>query len=862
MRARTHHWMGLVLAVLALPAGLAGPAAAGVIYCDTRATGADNGSSWENAYRCLHNALNSATAGTEIAVAQGTYTPDRFTDHATRATRRGSSPTPTPGQIFASGDRTDHFELRNGVIVKGGYAGFGAPDPNARDIDAYPSILSGDLAGDDSDPAGHPWPSFAQDVNDFRLMDNSYNVVYADRVDSSAILDGFTITGGFANVKDPSNMGQIPRSTMPVLGLQRSGAGAFLNAASPTFIRCTFYRNVIRADNAMGCGGGAVALFSCSPTFQECTFKRNIAFGEDSLVCGGAILSVGGGNVPSSYSNPVLKDCTFVENITAGSGDLHEGGAMAAFYSEPRLTNCSFVGNRALESRGGAVFIGTDASPTFTDCTFEHNEANEGGATYSNSGSPVFRGCTFLRNQATHAGAGGAIFNNKSCSSHVSRCRFVENVADTEGGAMFNAGGPTIDNCLLLGNVAARGAAFFADQGGTLTLLNCTVSANQASERGGGLYSAGGLGSVRNCIFWGDLADEMYLMETGATVRFSDIQGGSGVLGDAGCIDADPQFQDPAGPDGVVGTIDDDLRLSLGSPCIDVGDDSVATSMSTTDLEGKPRISGAYYDMGAYEFCGPYHYYVDAAHGSDANNGATAQKAFATIQKAIDAAQEGYTVFVLPGLYQEEIDFKGKAITVSGLHGAPTIEAPHGYGASFYSTEKSTSILQNFVIRNCDTGVFVAGSAPTIRNVTLSGNRFGIAAYAGANPRITSCILWGNLKGDLFGCKATYSCVQQGSEGKGNIQADPLFADVANGDFHLLSEYGRFVPAYGLWAFDDKTSPCIDAGDPAVDASGERTPNGGRIEMGAFGGTPEASLSECPCTENVNPDGAITRRSQ
>jgi hypothetical protein len=217
----------------------------------------------------------------------------------------------------------------------------------------------------------------------------------------------------------------------------------------------------------------------------------------------------------------------------------------------------------------------------------------------------------------------------------------------------------------------------------------------------------------------------------------------------------------------------------------------------------------------------------------------------------------GYTVFVLPGQYTQGIDFKGKAITVSGLNGAPTLEAPGDYGVSFYSAEGPESILRNFVIRDSVVGVFVAGSSPTIRNVTLSRNGFGIAAYAGAHPAIANCILWGNAKGDLFGCKATYSCVQHASEGLGNISVDPLFADAVNGDFHLLSKYGRYVPAYGLWSFDNQTSPCIDAGDPNADVSGERQPNGGRINMGAFGGTPEASLSPCSCPPDEGTDPII-----
>jgi len=47
----------------------------------------------------------------------------------------------------------------------------------------------------------------------------------------------------------------------------------------------------------------------------------------------------------------------------------------------------------------------------------------------------------------------------------------------------------------------------------------------------------------------------------------------------------------------------------------------------------------------------------------------------------------------------------------------------------------------------------------------------------------------------------------------------------------------------GYWLLDEVTSPCIDAGDPGLDASAEPTPNGGIVNIGAYGGTGYASRS-------------------
>jgi hypothetical protein len=88
--------------------------------------------------------------------------------------------------------------------------------------------------------------------------------------------------------------------------------------------------------------------------------------------------------------------------------------------------------------------------------------------------------------------------------------------------------------------------------------------------------------------------------------------------------------------------------------------------------------------------------------------------------------------------------------------------------------------------------------------------------------------------------------VQGGSTldwGAGNIDADPCFSDPNNDDFHLKSQAGRWDPNSQIWVQDDVTSPCIDTGDPMSPIGRELFPNGGFINMGAYGGTLKASKS-------------------
>jgi len=96
---------------------------------------------------------------------------------------------------------------------------------------------------------------------------------------------------------------------------------------------------------------------------------------------------------------------------------------------------------------------------------------------------------------------------------------------------------------------------------------------------------------------------------------------------------------------------------------------------------------------------------------------------------------------------------------------------------------------------------------------------------------------------------------ENGLEGHGYVS--PLFADADNGDYHLLSERGRYLPAMDKWIMDKTTSPGVDGGDPGDDPRSEAMPNGGRINMGAYGGTAYGSMSEWPVAGDVNQDGIV-----
>jgi len=402
------------------------------IYVDDDAAGNNNGTSWENAYIYLQDALANAKDSdkpVEIRVAQGIYTPDK-------------------GGGKDAGDIYAVFNLINGVTIAGGYAGPG--NPNERDIELYETILSGDLNGDDL-PIAKPYDLF-EDANDGSRFDNSYNVVTAINTDETAVLDGFTITGGIASYDSLDNP---PQS---------SGGGLYCSQSSPTIANCIFTYNAAR-------NGGAMFNIYSSPTLISCRFDKNAAtrydYGDGGN--GGAIINI--------FSHPVLTDCRF----TGNSG--YSGGAVFNIYGSPDITNCRFTQNTARSAGGGIDNL--LSNPVLTNCSFEGNSANAGGGLNNLMNAPILTGCTFIAN---YAGTdGGGIFNEES-EAIFTDCTFISNKANS-GGALFNdfCEDIAITNCTLSGNSAYQGGGM-ENWYSELTIANSILSGN-ASQRGSVIYN-------------------------------------------------------------------------------------------------------------------------------------------------------------------------------------------------------------------------------------------------------------------------------------------------------------------------------------------------------------------------------------
>ena len=347
-----NHWQKWAMAILggvALAAALALAAvgnwpegealalAPGTIYVDVDATGgANDGSSWEDAYTTLQPALDEAVAGDEIWVAEGIY---------------------TPTQEFSPGDpRSATFQLKNGVSLYGGF------DPSVGDVGWEDrdwvnnvAILSGNI--------GDP------DTSD----DNSYHVFYHPYGwGGNAILDGVTVTGGNADGTSPHDR----------------GGGMHNTATQPTIQHCTFKGN--RANF-----GGGIANYSSSADVTDCTFSQNEAttgggiantYGSSGRITDSRFLdNVGGtgGGMYNDHSSPWVVNCLFADNTAVSGGGLYNDTS-----ASPQVVNSIFIGNTAA-SNGGGLMNYHATYPLVTNCTFLGNSGPNGGAIYDASSATI-----------------------------------------------------------------------------------------------------------------------------------------------------------------------------------------------------------------------------------------------------------------------------------------------------------------------------------------------------------------------------------------------------------------------------------------------------------------------------------------
>ena len=253
----------------------------GFVYVDIDATGSSNGSTWADAFTDLQNGIDLAVSGIEVWVAEGTYVPG-------------------PGL-------SDHFATKNGVRVYGGFAG-GETIRQDRDWTTHATVLSGEIGG-----AG--------------ATDNCYHVIIAEGSNPTAMLNGFTITRGYAGA---GSVGQ--------------GGGVRARGGGVTLV------NVTLIDNYSSSGGGAVFA---NTTGTVRAYNSKFVNNQTAFEGGGYYASVA-----SSHAQ-TLVNCVFTGNSAYRGGGI----ALASAGTQPVLANLSLSGNSA-SGEGGGIYV--DGTMQFT----------------------------------------------------------------------------------------------------------------------------------------------------------------------------------------------------------------------------------------------------------------------------------------------------------------------------------------------------------------------------------------------------------------------------------------------------------------------------------------------------------------
>ena len=363
---RTARLLTILLAMVCLPA-----VAAAQIFVNQAAGGGNDGSSWANAFTSLQDGLAEARTlapvePVEIWVARGVYYPDV-----------GAGLTPN-SRVLA-------FELANNVALYGGFAG-NETALNQRDWVANPTVLSGDIDGNDTVDADGLSVHYTDIVGN-----NSYHVVRGNGLNSSAVLDGFSITGGLAN-----------GGSLISIYAQRYGAGLYSHNSSLTLTNLRIQGNWA-PPNPNGSQGGGIYFFSDSGRTDQATLtglqivnnradrgggvhvRRTRVFIEDAVVRDNDA-DLGGG----LYAVLVFVDA---RNSVFQSNSAIDGGGIWSFRGFVTLVNSLLSGNYATNNGGGYFYdeptdFPPDGGPQLTNVTISGNRADMlGGGVYRTIGN-------------------------------------------------------------------------------------------------------------------------------------------------------------------------------------------------------------------------------------------------------------------------------------------------------------------------------------------------------------------------------------------------------------------------------------------------------------------------------------------
>jgi len=588
-------------------------------------------------------------------------------------------------------------------------------------------------------------------------------------------LEGFTITNG--SVVDGK--------------LDACGGGIRCTDSSPTIRNCIIRGNIATGVSAKG--GGLYCFGNSAPAIVACTIEENITDGDESR--GGGIycesndgfnpnvvmcviannFASSGGGIYCLGSDPILINCVVSENVSTFGGS----GLLCAGYSAPTLSGCTLNGNVVLGDAGGGggVFCIDHSAPALNGCIINRNivmgnDTCGGGVSCFDYSFPVLNGCTITEN--------------------------VANGDDVGGGGVFcmNCSSPILNNCTLDGNEAtgentSGGGVFCLDFSMPL-LKDCSISRNTA-ENGGGIYCSSSYSTIKNCTIEENLA---FLRGGGVF-----LDGSSPVITN-GTIAENQAWKDGGG-----------FYCEKSSPdlayCIITRNESDSCGGGFYCDESSPTLANCV---------------ITENSASSAGGGFYCHRSCPFITNC--AITDNSTRTCGGGVYCDE---SSPIMTGCSIAGNLTSMA----GGGVYC-DLSSPVIINCTIAENQAGVTGGGiycwygSSPVITSSTITENSAveaggGIYCPGQTDLTISNCILWNDSPEEIWSNSGnlvvTYSDIEGGWTGEGNIDADPRFLTPEFSDFHLR--------------FD---SPCMNTGSDCgvyEDIDGNPRPQGAGFDMGS-----------------------------
>ena len=290
------------------------------IYVDHQAIGDEDGSSWEHAFVELQKAINAASVGDEIWVAEGTYYPTFNRTDVINGKSNGTQ------------NKNATFFINKDIKVYGGFSGV-ETQLNQRDPSTNVTVLSGD---------------YQQGGN------RCYHVVYLEEVSSACLIDGCSISDGQADSSSQFN---------------NMGGGIFVISNTGVTTNPTI-NNCIISNNSGFYGGGIYNKSNggeSSPIINNCQFNSN-----SSDIEGGAMYNDGNGGT----SSPQINNSSFTSNVSEDGGAVFNIGESGV--ASPIIDNCTFSQNSAPDSRGfGGFYSQHNCNPTIVNSILWGNSPSE-----------------------------------------------------------------------------------------------------------------------------------------------------------------------------------------------------------------------------------------------------------------------------------------------------------------------------------------------------------------------------------------------------------------------------------------------------------------------------------------------------